>query len=119
MKVRIYNVKDESSVNTLLNEYDMSCADDCIKLVAEDDNETIRGICAIRFVPMIEPLVANNPKAGTMLFTAAEELLKQMNSKIVRAFCDKSYVELFSKVGFERVFSGEIIMEKILTEKES
>lgn len=114
MKVRIYNVKDEPNVSALLRDYEMSCSNESIKLVAEDENGNIRGLCAIRFMPMIEPFISTHPKASTMLFAVTENLLGMMNAKIIRCYASEDHKELFGKVGFIEVFKDKIIMEKLL-----
>ena len=111
MTIRNYENKDREQVEKLAEKYGFPFPEDGKIIVAESEGE-IKAFTSIRFVPFIEPFIAESSFAGKQLFDFMEERLIEGKVPIVRCFTKKENVKLFEKLGFYKVYESEIPLEK-------
>lgn len=80
-------------------------------MIAEREGK-IEGVIALRMVPFIEPMIADNPFIATRLLAMMDGILINEKMKIVRCVTHKNNKDLFEKMNFEHIFPEEILMEK-------
>jgi hypothetical protein len=111
MIYRLLKPEDFERAERLCEEHGIHLPVDGIKLLAQCGDD-IKAVLGIRTVVSIEPLVSINPIASVKLFDLADSYANINKINMFRIMAEPSNEELFNKVGFEKVFSGRIIMEK-------
>jgi len=114
MIIRTYKNTDEEQIQELAKKHGILLPDDGYMLIAEDSDGRIVGYINIRTVPMIEPLISENPIVSKKLMDEAIMHLKTVRSQIIRGIVGDEVKDLAIKDGFEHVFEGKHIVEKFI-----
>lgn len=114
MIIRNYTKSDEDFIQELAKKHDVSIPNDGLVLVAESSEGKIVGFILIRTVSFIEPFVCENKVTAVELFNEAILHLKTMKAPIVRAIIGHEHLGVAGKVGFEKIFTDKILIEKLV-----
>ncbi len=106
------NKTELEQVENLCSENGLNASSSGFTLIAVDNN-TVVGAITLKSVPMIEPLVSNNPIVASKLFNLMEGVILSKGIQAIRCNTDKKNEKAFTKAGFNRVFDENIILEKI------
>ena len=113
--IRDAEIKDMEQINALAEKYGLSVPSEGKLLVAEE-NGVIKAFVNVRFVTFITPFVSENPVIGKKLWDYVDDRLRKSGIKLVQCFTKEKNVNLFEKLGFNKVFGDQAIMEKIYRE---
>jgi len=111
MKVRQATQEDWEQIVKLANESEILLTKEGTYLVAVNDNGNVRAFANMRGVIMIEPFVSASPQASDKLWKHISTEAMQKNIKIIRCFVKENNVNLFTKLGFYKIFKKLIPME--------
>ena len=106
------NKLELEQVEKLCSKHNLNASSSGFTLIAVDNN-TVVGAITLKNVPMIEPLVSDNPVVASKLFNLMEGVILSRGIQVVRCNTDKKNEKAFTKAGFNRVFDDNIILEKI------
>lgn len=113
--IREFKLKDLSQLKSLAKQHNLVLPPNGMVNVAEDSGQII-GMMLIRLVPTIEPFICTNPLVAKKLYDTTikqvETVMSDLN--IIRCYVKPEHFNLYSKLGFYKVFEKQIIMERNL-----
>jgi len=110
---RKYCLEDFEQVKSLCDKNNIAFpTDNELLFVAEDDEGKIIGICGLKKVYQVEPLISENALVSNNLFKMVEGVIVQNDIPRVRAITKEENLFRFTKVGFKKIEEDKIILEK-------
>lgn len=113
MNYRLYEARDKQQVEKLCKKHNIDLPVDSVIYVAENEGNVV-GIAGIMVEGWIEPLISENPVSSVKLYERTIKELKLLGFRRVRIICDQKFEKLYNKVGFKKIGTGKILMEKEL-----
>lgn len=104
--------KDLLQLTLLAKKHNLNFPSEGKVFVCEDSEGKIKACTNVRMVLFIEPFIAEDPISGKRLWDFVEKKIKENKVRIIRCFARKENIELYEKIGFYKIFSDHISMEK-------
>ena len=116
MEYRTAKEKDKAKVDTFCLKHNIAPpTDNMITFIAVNMDGVIEGVCGLKQVYQIEPLISENPVVANNLYQRVAGTVQSHEIKKVRALADPlntKYVRTMAKEGFKIVETNKLILQK-------
>lgn len=115
MTIREAKIEDIEQVEAMAEKYGLCVPYDGKLLIAENEGK-IKAFVNVRTVTVITPFVSENPMIGKKLWDYVEEKFQKGGIRLIQCITKEKNINLFKRLGFNKVFGDQVIMEKIYRE---